>query len=315
MSVTTILCDPLPDLFHEVAGAEHELLLFDSNLNADDLNRIEAVVAYGHPTVDRALMERLPALKVISNHGVGVDHIDLIAAAEHGVPVGNTPGCLDAATADMTMALMLAAARNVVSGDQFARSPEFTHYDPSLLIGKEVTRATLGIVGMGRIGTEVARRALGFGMRIVYHNRTRRTEVESELGVEYADLNTLLESSDFVSLNCPLTEETHGLIGASELGRMRSDAMLINMARGPVVQTDALLEALTNKTIAAAALDVTDPEPLPRDHPLLKLSNLVITPHLGSASDATRRRMMEMTVDNLNAGLTGNPLPYQITAK
>lgn len=315
MSVTTILCDPLPDLFHEVAGAEHELLLFDSNLNADDLNRIEAVVAYGHPTVDRALMERLPALKVISNHGVGVDHIDLIAAAEHGVPVGNTPGCLDAATADMTMALMLAAARNVVSGDQFARSPEFTHYDPSLLIGKEVTQATLGIVGMGRIGTEVARRALGFGMRIVYHNRTRRTEVESELGVEYADLNTLLESSDFVSLNCPLTEETHGLIGASELGRMRSDAMLINMARGPVVQTDALLEALTNKTIAAAALDVTDPEPLPRDHPLLKLSNLVITPHLGSASDATRRRMMEMTVDNLNAGLTGNPLPYQITAK
>ncbi len=210
------------------------------------------------------------------------------------------------------MALILSVARNVVVGDQFARGPGFTHYDPSLLIGQEVTGSTLGIVGMGRIGVEVAKRAKAFEMPILYHNRNRRRDVEAEFGVEFATLPDLLRRSDFVSLNCPLTQDTHGLIGAAELALMKPSGILVNMARGPVVQTDALLEALRSGRIAAAGLDVTDPGPLPRDHPLLQLKNVVIAPHLGSASNVTRRRMMQMTIDNLLAGIEGRDLPNRV---
>jgi glyoxylate reductase len=259
-------------------------------------------------------MDRAPHLKVISNHGVGVDHIDLAAAQARGIPVGNTPGCLDAATADMTMALMLAAARNVVVGDRFARGPEFTHYDPAILIGQEVTGSTLGIVGMGRIGKQVARRAHGFDIQVLYHNRRRDPQAETELGVSYAAFDELLARSDFVSLNCPLTRETTGLISTAQFAQMKPSAILINISRGPVVDGEALYEALASRRIAAAAVDVTAPEPLPRDHKLLSLDNLVITPHLGSASNRTRQRMIEMTVENLLAGLEGRELPYRCRA-
>jgi len=236
-----------------------------------------------------------------------------VAAAEaRGIPVGNTPGCLDASTADMTMALLLAAARNVVVGDRFARGPEFKHYDPAILIGQEVTGSTLGIIGMGRIGKQVARRARAFDMRLLYHNRHRDPAAEADLGVVYAPFDDLLEQSDFISLNCPLTPETTGLISGPQFARMKRGAILINIARGPVVDGDALYEALASRRIAAAAVDVTAPEPLPRDHKLLSLDNLVITPHLGSASNRTRQRMMEMTVDNLMAGLEGRDLPYRV---
>lgn len=306
-----VLADPLPPLFFELAGDRFDIRALEPDGSVDE-TRVTAIVTYGHPVIDGPVMDRFPGLKVISNHGVGVDHIHLPAAAERNIPVGNTPGCLDASTADMTMALLLAVARNVVIGDHFARGPQFTHYDPSVLIGQEVTGSTLGIIGMGRIGAQVAKRAAAFDMKVLYHNRNRRTDLEAALGVEYRSLPELLSESDFVSLNCPLTKDTRGLIGSAELALMKRSGILINMARGPVVQTDALLEALKQRTIAAAGLDVTDPEPLPRDHELLTLDNLVIAPHLGSASNGTRRRMMEITVLNLIAGLDGRPLPFRV---
>jgi glyoxylate reductase len=271
------------------------------------------IVTYGHPLIDGPLLDRCPGVRVVSNHGVGVDHIDLPAASQRGIPVGNTPGCLDASTADMTMALLLAIARNVVVGDHFARSSQFTHYDPSVLIGQEVTGSVLGIVGLGRIGAEVAKRARAFDMTILYHNRHRRTDLEDRLGVTYCGLSELLARADFVCLNCPLTNDTRGLIGVEQLKQMKRSGILINMARGPVVQTDALCHALEHGQIAAAAIDVTDPEPLPRSHPLLQLQNLIITPHLGSASNRTRQRMLEMTIGNLRAGIAGTDLPWRVS--
>ena len=309
---TSVMADGLPPSLIEMLGPDIEILDWDDSPSSSALTRAVAFITYGHPRVDGPLMDRAPRLKLVSNHGVGVDHIDCAAAKARGIAVGNTPGCLDAATADMTMALLLAAARNVVSGDKYARSPEFTHYDPSFLIGYEVTGSTLGIVGLGRIGKQVAKRARAFDMRILYHNRRRDEAAERELGVTYASLDDLLRDSDFVTLNCPLTTETTNLIGRRELALMKPTGILINVARGAVVDHDALLAALKSKRIAAAALDVTAPEPLPRDHPLLELDNLVIAPHLGSASNRTRHRMQEMTAENLKAGLRGDPLPWRV---
>lgn len=307
-----VMADGLPVSLLEMLGPEIEILEWDDSPSSAALSRAVAFITYGHPRVDGPLMDRSPHLKMISNHGVGVDHIDCAAAKARGIRVGNTPGCLDAATADMTMALLLAAARNVVAGDKYARSAAFTHYDPSFMIGYEVSGSTLGIVGLGRIGKQVARRARAFDMRILYHNRRRDEAVEQELGVTYAPLDELLAASDFVTLNCPLTAETTNLIGRRELGLMKATGILVNVARGGVVDHDALLAALKSKRIAAAALDVTSPEPLPRDHPLLELDNIIIAPHLGSASNRTRRRMQQMTVENLNAALQGQPLPWPV---
>lgn len=307
-----VMADGLPASLLEMLGPEIEILEWDDTPSSAALTRAVAFITYGHPRVDGPLMDRAPHLKMISNHGVGVDHIDCAAAKARGIRVGNTPGCLDAATADMTMALLLAAARNVVAGDKFARSAAFTHYDPSFMIGYEVSGSTLGIVGLGRIGKQVAKRARAFDMKILYHNRRRDEVAEQELGVTYAPLDELLAASDFVTLNCPLTAETTNLIGRRELGLMKSTGILVNVARGGVVDHDALLAALKSKRIAAAALDVTAPEPLPRDHPLLALENIIIAPHLGSASNRTRRRMQEMTVENLNAALQGQSLPWPV---
>lgn len=312
MSATPVMGDGLPEPMLEMLGDAYEVFDWDTSENSAALETCVAVITYGHVAVDGPLMDRMPNLKVISNHGVGVDHIDVAAATERGLPVGNTPGCLDASTADMTIALLMASARNIVIGDHFARSREFTHYDPAILIGREVTGATLGIVGMGRIGKEVAKRARAFDMKLLYHNRNRDEAAEAELGVEYRSLDDLLGECDFVSLNCPLTEETTGMIGRAQLELMQPTATIINMARGPVIVTDDLYEILKAGRIRSAALDVTDPEPLPRDHPLLTLENLVIAPHLGSASHRTRQRMMEMTVENLAAGLAGTELPYRV---
>lgn len=307
-----VMGDGLPPPLLEMLGSDIEVIPWDDSPGSPGLARAVALITYGHPRVDGPLLDRAPLVKVVSNHGVGVDHIDVPAATARGIPVGNTPGCLDASTADMTLALILATARNVVMGDRYARSREFVHYDPSILIGQEVSGSTLGIVGMGRIGANVARRARAFDMPILYHNRRRDLEAERELGATYLSLPELLAQSDFVSLNCPLSTETRGLIGSVELACMKPTGILINMARGPVVDTAALYHALSTGQIAGAGLDVTDPEPLPRDHPLLSLSNVVITPHLGSASNRTRHRMMSMTVENLRAGLQGEPLPYPV---
>ncbi len=314
MPRTSVMADNLPPLFIELLDDNFEVLPWEVDAHSDSVTRAEAFITYGHPRVDGTLMDRASRLKVISNHGVGVDHIDVAAAAARNVLVGNTPGCLDAATADMTMALILATARNVVVGDLYARSPEFTTYDPSILIGKEVTDATLGIIGLGRIGKQVAKRARAFDMHILYHNRRRDLAAEAEFAAEYRSLDRLLEESDFVTLNCPLTPETTNLISTAQFAVMKRSAILINMARGAVVDTDALYQALSSGRIAGAGIDVTQPEPLPRNHPLLRLRNLVIMPHLGSASDRTRRRMIEMTIENLCAGIAGKPLPYRIPA-
>jgi glyoxylate reductase len=273
---------------------------------------IDGIYTYGHPHVDGPMLDRLRGVRVISNYGVGVDHIDLAAARARNIPVGNTPGVLEGATADLGFALLLGAARRVAEGDRYARSAEFVTYDPGYMLGREVHGATLGIVGMGRIGSQVARRALGFEMTVLYHNRRPRPEVEHALPVRYVSFDRLLNESDYVILTVPLTDATRGLIDAAALAKMKPTATLINIARGPVVVTTALLDALKTGRIASAALDVTDPEPLPRDHELLKLSNVVITPHLGSASVQTRQKMAELSVANLLAGLRGTGLPSPV---
>jgi len=302
----------LPTEMIAMIGSECTVHIWPADAADPLFDTATGVLTYGHPRVDGALMDRMPNLKVISNFGVGVDHIDLAAAQARGIPVGNTPHILDGATADMTFALLLAAARNVVIGERFARSAEFTHYDPKLLIGSEVHDATIGIIGMGNIGRQVARRARGFDMTVLYHNRTRNLQAEAELGATYATLPELLQRADYVTLNVPLTAETRGMIGRAQLQQMQPTAWLINAARGGVINHAALVEALEQGWIAGAALDVTEPEPLPRDHPLLHMDNAIIAPHLGSATRQTRRAMAQLTVDNLKAGLAGSPLPSRI---
>ncbi len=270
------------------------------------------IYTYGHLPVDGAMLDRLPDVRVISNYGVGVDHIDLAEAAARGIPVGNTPDVLNGATADMAWTLLLAAGRRLVEGDRYARGPQFTRYDPGYMLGQEVHGTTLGIVGMGRIGEQIARRGRAFDMRIVYHNRRRREDLEASLPARYATFHELLEEADYVVLSVPLTSETQRLIDRESLERMKPTAVLVNVARGAVVDTAALTEALQQGKIYAAAVDVTDPEPLPRDHPLLRQDNLVIAPHLGSATVQTRQRMAELSVENLLRGLAGEPLTCRV---
>src|SRR5436190_18599437 len=211
----------LPAEMLEMLGAECAVQIWPADA-ADPLFQAAAgLLTYGHPRVDGVVMDRMPNLRVISNFGVGVDHIDLAAARARGIPVGNTPHILDGATADMTFALLLTAARNVVIGERFARSADFTHYDPNILIGSEVHGATIGIIGMGNIGRQVARRARGFDMTVVYHNRTRSPQAEAELGATYAALPDLLQRSDYITLNVPLTAETRAMIGRAQLRQMR----------------------------------------------------------------------------------------------
>jgi glyoxylate reductase len=302
-----VLADlPVSPVVVELLGGRVELVPWDHS------GPVDAIYTYGHPTVDAAMLDRFAGVKVISNFGVGVDHIDVKAATARGIPVGNTPSILDGATADLAFALILAAGRRVVEGDRYARGPNFTHYDPSYILGREVHSSTLGIFGMGRIGRQVALRAQGFGMKVLYHNRARNDEAEVALKARYATKDELLAAADYVVLTVPLTAQTRGLIGRAELAKMKPTAVLVNVARGAVVDKDALTEALTAKRIFAAALDVTDPEPLPRDHPLLALHNVIITPHLGSATEETRRRMADLSLENLFAGLDGKPLPFPV---
>jgi glyoxylate reductase len=312
MAVPVVLADmPVSAVVTELLGGQVELVPWQV---AEQGQAVEAIYTYGHPLVDARLLDRLPQVRVVSNFGVGVDHIDVAAAAARDIPVGNTPGVLDGATADQAFALLLAAGRRLVEGDRYARGPSFLHYDPSYMLGREVHGSVLGIVGMGRIGAQVARRAGGFDMTVLYHNRQRRPAEEQAVGARHVALAELLAAADYVMLTVPLTPQTQGLIGSKQLALMKPTACLINVSRGPVVDTAALTEALAARRIYAAALDVTDPEPLPRGHPLLRLDNVIITPHLGSATDQTRRRMAEMSVENLLAGLARRPLPYAVAA-
>lgn len=305
-----VAANALPTVAAELLERHVVLCPWQAALDGD--RSIEGLFVYGHPRVDRELLDRLPGLKVISNHGVGVDHIDLAAAAAHNIPVGNTPGVLDGAVADMAMALVLAAARRMAEGVRYARSAEFTKFDPSLLWGRDVHGSTLGILGLGNIGYQVARRARGFDMQVLYHNRRRREDAETETAARYVTFDALLEQSDFLVLAVPLSPSTRGLIGAAQLARMKSTATLVNVSRGAVVDTHALTEAMQAGRVFAAALDVTDPEPLPRNHPLLRMDNVTVLPHLGSATVQTRQRMSQLAVENLLCGLRGRPLRHEV---
>jgi glyoxylate reductase len=270
---------------------------------------VEGLLCLLTDRIDAEVMDAAgTGLKIISNHAVGVDNVDVAAASARGIPVGNTPGILTEATADMAFALLLAAARRVVEGDRLVKAGGWKTWSPGFMLGADLAGATLGIVGFGRIGRAVARRASGFGLRILF---TDPSPALPETGVTavQVDLDTLLYESDFVSLHTPLTDETRGLISADTLGRMKPTAVLVNTSRGPVVDQEALYDALKSHQIFAAALDVSVPEPLPVDHPLLGLDNCIIVPHIASASWRTRQRMSLMAAENLIAGLKGERLP------
>jgi len=266
--------------------------------------------------IDAPLMDKAPKLKVISNCAVGFDNIDVDAATKRGIAVGNTPGVLTETTADFAFALMMAAARRVAEGDRNVRAGKWKTWGPMILLGQDVFGSTLGIVGMGRIGAAVARRAKGFGMRIMYSDVIRQQpQTEKELGLEYVEMGKLLAESDFITMHTNLTPETHHLIGPEQFKRMKRNCILINTSRGPIVDNMALYEALRDGKIAYAGLDVTEPEPIPIDHPLLTLENIVIAPHIASASVTTRTKMGMMAAENLIAGLKGEMLPNPVNPK
>ncbi len=261
--------------------------------------------------IDAPLIEGAPKLRVISQMAAGLDNVDITACTRRGIPLGYAPGTLHHATADLTFALMLAAARRVVESERWVKAGKWqVAWHPQAFLGQELHGATIGIVGMGQIGQEVARRAQGFEMNIVYTSRTRKLDAESRFRATYADLPTLLRTSDFVTLHVPLTAETRHMIGERELRMMKPNAVLVNIARGAVVDQAALYWALSEKWLFAAALDVTDPEPLPMNSPLLTLENCIVVPHLGSASVQARLRMAMTAAENMLLGLQGQPLKH-----
>jgi glyoxylate reductase len=276
----------------------------------------EGLICLLSDKVDADVLDASPDLSVVSTFSVGYDHIDLAAATDRGIAVGHTPGVLTETTADLAWALLLSCARRTVEGHAYVEADEWEAWGPTLLTGANIHDTTLGIVGLGKIGTAVARRGAGFGMDVLYTGPNRKPDREAELaevGVDatFVDRDEVVAGSDFLSLHVPLTDATEGLIGAEELRRMPEDAILINTSRGGVVDTDALDTALERGWISRAGLDVTDPEPLPADHPILRHApeRLVVTPHIGSASVGTRNRMAEMTAANVEAGIDGSDLP------
>lgn len=262
--------------------------------------------------IDDHLLESAPRMSVISTMSVGYEHIDLEACRRRGIQVGHTPGVLTDSAADFTMAMILSVARRIPQAVEYARSGLWSTWDPGLLLGHDLLGMTIGIVGMGRIGEAVAERITAFGTNLVYHDRIQRTDVENKLNAKIVAFDDLLTQADIVTLHVPLTDQTHHLISYPQLKMMKPSALLINTSRGKVVDTEALLHALRNGEIDAAGLDVTDPEPLPANHPLYELPNCLITPHIASAGAATRTKMAHMAVDNLLAGLKGVPLPYPV---
>ena len=286
---------PRDELLRRVAGCDGVLTLLTDRVD------------------DELLDAGGPSLRVVSNYAVGFDNVDVPACTRRGIPVGNTPGALTETTADLAWALLMAAARRLAEGDRYVRAGRWRTWGPQLLLGGDIHGATLGIVGFGRIGQAVARRAMGFGMTVLYWSRTRaEPSIEQELGATFVELDELLERSDFVTLHVSLNDETRHLIDARALARMKPSAVLVNTARGPVVDQAALADALRKGGIAAAGLDVTDPEPIAPDDPLLQLENCLVVPHIASASHATRGKMAEMAAGNLLAGLRGERLPNPV---
>lgn len=300
--------------------AEHTVTVADPPVGAtrseDELIEVigdaEVLLSVLADPVTERVFDASANLRMVAQYAVGVDNIDLEAAEAHDVVVTNTPGVLTDATADFTWALLLAAARHVKAADQHVRDGHFERWETTLLLGTELADKTMGIVGLGRIGAAVARRALGFGMDVVYHNRTRANPtVERQTNARYVELETLLDTSDVVSLHCPLNAESHHLVDASALARMKDEAILVNTARGAVVDEAALVEALETGQIAAAALDVFEEEP--EVHPgLMGQERAVLAPHLGSATREARRKMAHMCVASIRACIDGeDSIPHR----
>jgi glyoxylate reductase len=306
----------LPGEALERLGRRVELRVWEDELPPpretllDLVRGMDGVITLLTDRVDARLLEVSPSLRAVSNVAVGYDNIDVPACTARRIPVGNTPGVLTETTADFAFALLMGLARRVAEADVYVRAGRWRTWSPTLLLGVDIHGATLGIAGLGQIGAAVARRARGFGMRVLYVNRHPRPELEAELGLRRVDKATLLAESDFLSLHMPLTAETRHWLGRAELAAMKPGALLINTARGPVVDQAALAEALVQGPMGGAALDVTDPEPLAMDSPLLKLPNVLIAPHIASATHATRGRMASMAVDNLLAALDGRRPPH-----
>ena len=275
---------------------------------------IDTVALLGMVTerIDDDLLDHAPQLKLVANMAVGYDNVDVPALTRRGVVLTNTPGVLTETTADLTFALMLGIARRIGEGERRVRAGQWPVWSPFVFLGTDVHHATLGIIGLGRIGIEVAKRARGFDMRVLYHNRSQNKDAEEQLGCTRVDMDTLLSESDFVVVLVPLGPQTHRLISAPQLKKMKPTAFLVNAARGPIVDALALYEALRDNVIAGAALDVTDPEPLPADDPLLTLDNCLVVPHVGSASIATRTRMATLAAENIAAFLSGRRPPTPV---
>lgn len=286
---------------------------------ADELARrsagLEGLVCTLTDRIDTAYLDGAPKLRVISQVAVGVDNIDLAACTSRGIPVGHTPEVLTETTADTAVALLLSVVRRLPEGERFIRAGEWTAWDPDFLLGEDVHHTTVGIVGLGRIGTAVARRLRGFDVRLLYYNRSRKLELENELGIESRSLDQLLVESDHVVLTIPLRPETYHLIDERCLRLMKPNSTLVNIARGGVVDNLALAKALREGWIGRAALDVTEPEPIPTDHPLVGLDQCLIIPHIGSASYSSRDGMSDLAVDNLVAGLAGERLPKCVNSE
>jgi glyoxylate reductase len=268
----------------------------------------EGLLVTSFDPVDEALLDAAPRLRVVSNYAVGVDNIDLPACTARGIPAGNTPGVVTEATADMAFALMLALSRRIKEADTFVKSRQWKTWSPFLMISNDVYGKTLGIVGMGRIGQAIARRAVGFEMRLLYHTRNRRPEAEERYGCTHVSYEALLRQSDIVVTIVPLTDATYHLVDAAAFARMKESALLVNVARGGVVDPKALYDALSSRRIRGAALDVTEPEPIAPDDPLLTCENLLVAPHVATGTWETRKLMTDLAVRNLMAGLQGRPL-------
>jgi glyoxylate reductase len=278
----------------------------------DQIAPMEGLYCMLTDRIDAEVLDAGPNLRVVSNMAVGVDNIDLAECEKRGILVGNTPDVLTDSTADMAWALLMASSRRIEAAIDHVKDGDWGPWDPAGMLGLDVSGTTLGIVGMGRIGAAVARRATGFDMEILYTSRSTQNAAELETGATRISLDELLERCDHVVICVALTDDTKGLIDAAALKRMKTTANLVNIARGPIVDTDALYEALTTGQIRSAGLDVIDPEPIAADHPIVALPNCTVIPHLGSATERTRIAMADLAEANLVAGLKGEPMPSRV---
>jgi len=309
----------IPEPALEIVRAATEMRLWDRedvppprDVLLREVAASEGLLSLLTEKVDDELLRSAPRLRVVANMAVGFDNIDVPAATRRGVVVTNTPDVLTETVADFAFTLMLSASRRLVEADTLTRAGEWKTWSPLMLAGQDMHHATLGLVGVGRIGAAVARRAKGFEMRVIYYDVIRRPDLEQSLGIEYRDLNEVLREADFISVHVPLTEQTRHLISRDQFRLMKKTAVFVNTSRGPVVDQAALAEALRSRTIYAAGIDVFEKEPVPADDPLLRLDNVVVAPHIASASIPTRIRMATLAAENLVAVLQGKKPPTPV---